>query len=563
MDMLLRSSQEEAPSQFGQASLADTYYKPSIQDVVDAYSNEALKGTGTGYADVIAQRVKSAEETGNPLTEQEYRLHPDYNPNIPYYNGMTNESLQELTKYHKTIDQDAFIINHASRLQSAVGMGAGFATGIIEPKNLAIGAATALTFSAIFPPASPVTAPAGEVAGATVGSLRRIMQIRRMAGRYSTLAARGGAEGLAAAAAVEPSNRYSASILHQDYGMQDSLFNIATSAALGAGFHTIPKFIQERWTTHGANAPDIMMHEHDLAVAQMAEGKKVDVGMVEKSANVDIEKRPVHEQAVVAEKFVRYTETPEFKSLFEGSKVVDESGAPLRVYHGTGTQEIQLKAGDSDAIFFSNSTETANTYTGRGDAPNIRPAYLGMKNPLEIDAEGFDWHSIEYKGEIKTADEIATIAKKLGHDGLIIKNVTDDLNAEKAGGRNGNATYAVFSPDQVIPAFGKKTLPEITRQISEESASATKQAVLSSVDPKASTAIDIEAADRLDSYENQLSPSEPESVFGEYMDEIARLKEEGMLTADDEKAMLDAFDSLNEADIESAYNAAYACLTRG
>lgn len=47
------------------------------------------------------------------------------------------------------------------------------------------------------------------------------------------------------------------------------------------------------------------------------------------------------------------------------------------------------------------------------------------------------------------------------------------------------------------------------------------------------------------------------------MREISALKREGQLTQADEEAMLNALNSVNEKEITAAYNAAYACLTKG
>jgi hypothetical protein len=41
-----------------------------------------------------------------------------------------------------------------------------------------------------------------------------------------------------------------------------------------------------------------------------------------------------HEKYQIADQ----TKTPEFKKRFEGSKVVDENGNPLVVYHGTNAK---------------------------------------------------------------------------------------------------------------------------------------------------------------------------------------------------------------------------------
>lgn len=76
-------------------------------------------------------------------------------------------------------------------------------------------------------------------------------------------------------------------------------------------------------------------------------------------------------------------QSPEFKEWFGDSKVVNERGEPLRVYHGTG-------AGDFNQFdvpaFFSEERAGAEWYTEeRGEEnPRVIEAYLSISNPLDI-----------------------------------------------------------------------------------------------------------------------------------------------------------------------------------
>lgn len=85
------------------------------------------------------------------------------------------------------------------------------------------------------------------------------------------------------------------------------------------------------------------------------------------------------------------TETPEFKNWFGESKVVDESGKPLVVYHGTTadfevfevTADIGFHAGSIDqATFF-----TKGRYGGVKDGANVKALYMKIENPLEFDED--------------------------------------------------------------------------------------------------------------------------------------------------------------------------------
>lgn len=92
-------------------------------------------------------------------------------------------------------------------------------------------------------------------------------------------------------------------------------------------------------------------------------------------------------------------QTPEFTSWFKDSKVVDEAGAPLVVYHGTAVDipefsfEHTDKGNDSfgSGFYFSDKKEVASGYAGNaminrggssGKRANVMPVYLSLQNPL-------------------------------------------------------------------------------------------------------------------------------------------------------------------------------------
>lgn len=93
------------------------------------------------------------------------------------------------------------------------------------------------------------------------------------------------------------------------------------------------------------------------------------------------------------------TETEAFKRWFDGSRVVDESGRPLRMYHGTSHSNIQAFevgfnswgnkefAGNHKVVSFSTDSEFANRYAGnpldsdRSRRPVLYPVYIRSVNP--------------------------------------------------------------------------------------------------------------------------------------------------------------------------------------
>lgn len=552
MDFLLRSGRDEQASPY--SNIGDQYYSPDTSDVLKAFTEEAFKGIGTGYADVQALNVSQLQRVGEPLTEETYKSSPYFRPGVPFSRDMTTESVKVLAEYHDDREKNAFIINHASNAQKAAGYTTAFSAGIFEPKNIATGVAA----SAILSPIVGGLAPAGS-------SLRRVLQLKKALGRYGDKAVIGGVEGMVAAAAAEPSNQYSASILKQDYGMSDSLWNIGLSTAFGIGFNTAPSFIKEKWTTHGGNTPDIIAHEMDTAVNQLVASQKVDVSHVEKASLGEIASKPIAEQAKAVESFVRYTDTPEFKARFEGSKVVDEQGQPLRVYHGTDKQFDTFdisKAGQRDAgwmgeaIYLTGDPKLASNYASMGgemdisgvrEGANVRPSYVKIEKPYITD------NALLSKSFVKQLRED-------GYDGILAyKQVFD---GEGVGKPN---EIAVFSPDQIIPAFGADNMDAIARRLDAENKTSLNKSVLDSVNPENDTALDVSAAKELDSYDATLKADDAavKASYDKYLEEIAFMKKEGMMTDAEIEIFTDAINSVNEKDIQSGYDALLACLTRG
>lgn len=153
----------------------------------------------------------------------------------------------------------------------------------------------------------------------------------------------------------------------------------------------------------------------------------------------------------------KQTESPEFKKWFGDSKVVDEKGEPLVVYHGTGesfsnfdesTINKNEKRGDyiGKGFFFHESPESASKYaeTYGKKSPSIIPAFLKLEKPLVIfnnkqaqelrDSFGGDEKYFDL-----TPEEISKEIKRRGYDGLIDKIYHQ---------------YAVISPTQIKSATG-------------------------------------------------------------------------------------------------------------
>jgi len=175
------------------------------------------------------------------------------------------------------------------------------------------------------------------------------------------------------------------------------------------------------------------------------------------------------------------TDTPAFKAWFGASKVVDASGKPLVMFHGTPhdfkNDQFQVGGGGRGSVeslgFHFGPSEAANTRLEKGmknyDAHhynwNVMPVYLSIVNPLRIGDAGA-WHSptrvahwLETKGGIdRTALQealtktghtakmraIKKVILDAGYDGLVYHN-------EHEGGGD---SWIALDPRQIKSAIG-------------------------------------------------------------------------------------------------------------
>ena len=167
------------------------------------------------------------------------------------------------------------------------------------------------------------------------------------------------------------------------------------------------------------------------------------------------------------------TDTPAFRRWFRASKVVDEHGEPLVVYHGTTGDILMFDAtlADTNAgtgvpygtFYFSSSPNVAATYVARSarrfhERANIVPAYLSLQRPLVVNlsnwAHVMTWNKIPYRNREWTLNELAAHAKRRGYDGLIVKPVWDVGLASSLRGSGVADTYVAFDPRQIKSATG-------------------------------------------------------------------------------------------------------------
>lgn len=129
------------------------------------------------------------------------------------------------------------------------------------------------------------------------------------------------------------------------------------------------------------------------------------------------------------------TDTPEFKKWFGDSKVVDENGNPLIVYHGTDAafNAFDMTKGranmDIQGAFFSPYIEDAQGYGG-----DIKAVYLSIKNPAD---ESTAYRALNrFKGQNGAGVKARDFLIRMGYDGVY----------------NGYDEYIAFYPTQIKSA---------------------------------------------------------------------------------------------------------------
>tara|TARA_R110002051_G_scaffold28421_1_gene67568 strand:- start:6085 stop:16080 length:9996 start_codon:yes stop_codon:yes gene_type:complete len=151
--------------------------------------------------------------------------------------------------------------------------------------------------------------------------------------------------------------------------------------------------------------------------------------------------------------------TPAFKKWFGESKVVDSSGDPLVVYHGTIKEFNEFNTTDFGALlgkgsYFTASEAEAAGYSGGGK--RIVPAYLSIENPYYVESGLVVVPSREqlakdgYDGVIYKAND-GSVKWAVAHKPTQIKSATNNTGAFDGSNPDIRFSRAAGATDQFDP----------------------------------------------------------------------------------------------------------------
>jgi hypothetical protein len=173
----------------------------------------------------------------------------------------------------------------------------------------------------------------------------------------------------------------------------------------------------------------------------------------------------------------------EFKDWFLNSKVVDDHGQPMVVYHSTNA-EFSVFSKTADIGFHFGTADQAQRRAQKQGNDRTLPVYLSIQNPIEMPDLG-DWDFWRFtedgmyssyeelpNGNLRrvfSEKEVEEVAEKLsempdeetawewmrqlfeskGFDGIKYQNVGETENEEA-----GDYSYIAFRPNQIKSAIG-------------------------------------------------------------------------------------------------------------
>jgi 8-oxo-dGTP pyrophosphatase MutT (NUDIX family) len=165
--------------------------------------------------------------------------------------------------------------------------------------------------------------------------------------------------------------------------------------------------------------------------------------------------------------------TPEFKTWFgdwendpqSASKVIDENGEPLVVYHGTTLGDFNIFK--SEIIFFAkdkniakNQYSTINSLGHFSSKSKVFEVFLNLRNPYIFDAKNKDYSELNHKFKGEEYDVLDDLSKEIKnnynteYDGLIVLNIDEEQMFGTFGKKAITDDFVCFEPIQIKLADG-------------------------------------------------------------------------------------------------------------
>jgi len=164
----------------------------------------------------------------------------------------------------------------------------------------------------------------------------------------------------------------------------------------------------------------------------------------------------------------------EFQDWFRQSKVVDRSGLPRIVYHGTtadfdefdlsllctNTRHVKASLG----FYFSADPGVCDMFNEKWDmtcypykqtfmtGANTMPVYLSLQNPLILPAEQFMHMHERFDLGGASIEHAREVLIDRGHDGILIPG-DEDISERLGGGEWRADTFIAFRPEQIKSVF--------------------------------------------------------------------------------------------------------------
>ena len=158
------------------------------------------------------------------------------------------------------------------------------------------------------------------------------------------------------------------------------------------------------------------------------------------------------------------TDSPQFKKWFGKSKIVDEKGEPLRIYHGTADEFVSFDINHPNrkdagwlgtGVYMTTDPDLASSYSlMKVGSANVVPLFARLENPFHASIKDKQRIQVIEHNEGKeaarvVADEWTEMLISKGHDGVI-------LDFSKTKFSQQSQEIVVFNPAGVKSATGNR-----------------------------------------------------------------------------------------------------------